>query len=50
MEFWRKISRFQVMVHDDAHNAFMTHPPYTGTNEGKARQPGSDLKPCLVGL
>ena len=40
----------QVTIHDDAHNAFMTLLPYTGTNEGKARQPGSGPKPCLVGF
>jgi hypothetical protein len=33
--------------HDDAHDAFMTLPPYTPMREREARQPGNGPKPCL---
>jgi hypothetical protein len=39
-------SEFGATAHDDAHNAFMTLPPYTRTREGEAPQLGSGPKPC----
>jgi hypothetical protein len=37
-------------VHDDAHGAFVTLPPYTSTREGEACQQECSPKPCRVGL
>src|SRR5258706_10535968 len=34
--------------HDDAHNVFMTLPPYTGTRDGEVPQLGSGPTPCQL--
>ncbi|MFL5661431.1 MAG: hypothetical protein ACJ8BW_08755 [Ktedonobacteraceae bacterium] len=39
-------SAFGTTAHDEAHDAFMTLPPYTRTSEGEARQLGSSPKPA----
>ncbi len=36
--------------HDDAHDAFMTLPPYTHMREGEAPQLGCGPTPCRLGL
>ena len=38
------------IAHDDAHDAFMTLPPYTRSRESEARQLRSGPKPCRVGF
>ncbi len=37
-------------AHDDAHDVFMTLPPYTSTREGEASQLGTVPKPCRVSI
>jgi hypothetical protein len=41
---------FRATAHDEAHDAFMTLPPYTRTREGESRQLGRGTKPCRVGV
>src|SRR5579859_6084766 len=49
--FWLlSSSAFGATLHDDAHGAFMTLPPYTRTREGEVRQLGSGPKPCRLGF
>jgi hypothetical protein len=36
--------------HDEAHDAFMTLPPYTRIREGEVHQLGSGPKPCRLSL
>jgi hypothetical protein len=38
------------IIHDDAHDAFMTLSPYTSAREDEVRQLGSGPKPCRVDL
>jgi hypothetical protein len=40
----------QATPHDDAHNAFMMLPSYTGSKEGEACQPANGRKPYRAGL
>jgi hypothetical protein len=37
-------------AYDDAHDVFMTLPPYTSTKEGEVSQLGTSPKPCRVGI
>jgi len=43
-------SEFQATIHDEAHCAFMTLSPYTGTKEGEAHHLSSGSKFCWLGL
>src|SRR6266699_1071069 len=42
--------KMMLVPHDDAHNAFMTLPPYISTIESEGRQLGSGPEPCRVDL
>ena len=40
-------SQWALPIHDTAHDAFMTLPPYTRSSEGEVHEPGPGVRNCF---